>query len=662
MKKNIRRFSVLVAFKSIIIILFGMVFVGSASICLAQGSPWTTKTDMPTARWALSSSAVNGKIYVIGGAPDGGYWDDPSLAVVEVYNPLTDNWETKKPMPIGRNSFSSSVVNDIIYVFGGQSHAGTTNLSSVLAYDPLTDKWEPKTPMPDERSGLSSCVVKGKIYIIGGWNFYPDSNEIYHIPDVWEYDPATDTWDTTRASMEIPREYLTANVVDEKIYVFGGWDETIAYKTVEMYDPAIDKWKTMNDLPEERVYLKSCAVNNLIYIFGGTTLYSIPPKTDTWEYNPVTDSYKAVASMPMGLMHGSASELNGKIYTIGGISTAISWPAQALARVFVYNPHNDLLRFVETVNVDRRYAIPGSDNVLITTKMSDPNGITLFAKFVADQAFVDSVQLFDDGNHNDGSSGDSLFANSWPVPNEEKHYNVNLNIKRVTTDTVFQELQNIGLFTTIGPISYLGYELFTPNDQDINPGEIHRFKFILENKGNNALAEKVTAKITALDTFATVVSPSIQLSFSDISAGQSVISSLKPIKFSSYFSGPIDTVRFAVEIASNGIVFWQDSTIQVVVGVHGEENNIPLVYALKQNYPNPFNPSTTIGFTLPKSEFVELKVFNILGEKVATLVSNKLNQGNHTYTFDGKNIASGVYYYQLVAGDYREVKKMILLR
>ena len=85
-------------------------------------------------------------------------------------------------------------------------------------------------------------------------------------------------------------------------------------------------------------------------------------------------------------------------------------------------------------------------------------------------------------------------------------------------------------------------------------------------------------------------------------------------------------------------------------------------YFLEQNYPNPFNPSTTIQFTLHKSEFVDLKVFNILGKEVSTLVTKKLNSGNHTYQFDSKNLASGVYYYQLVAGDYREVKKMILLR
>ena len=85
-------------------------------------------------------------------------------------------------------------------------------------------------------------------------------------------------------------------------------------------------------------------------------------------------------------------------------------------------------------------------------------------------------------------------------------------------------------------------------------------------------------------------------------------------------------------------------------------------FRLNQNYPNPFNPSTNIEFSLPKSEYAELKVYDILGKEVSTLVSKKLNRGNHTYTFDGKNLASGIYYYQLLAGDYRKVKKMILLK
>jgi hypothetical protein len=85
-------------------------------------------------------------------------------------------------------------------------------------------------------------------------------------------------------------------------------------------------------------------------------------------------------------------------------------------------------------------------------------------------------------------------------------------------------------------------------------------------------------------------------------------------------------------------------------------------YQLLQNYPNPFNPSTTIEFTLPNSEFVELKVYNILGKEVSTLVSKRLNQGNHTYTFDGKNLASGVYIYKIQAGVFQQVRKMVYLK
>jgi predicted outer membrane repeat protein len=96
---------------------------------------------------------------------------------------------------------------------------------------------------------------------------------------------------------------------------------------------------------------------------------------------------------------------------------------------------------------------------------------------------------------------------------------------------------------------------------------------------------------------------------------------------------------------------WDDLTSAIIVtGINEDDNvnmQIPIQFKLSQNYPNPFNPSTTIEFTLPKSEFVELKVYNI---------------GNHTYIFEGKNLASGVYYYQLVAGEYREVKKMILIK
>jgi hypothetical protein len=95
----------------------------------------------------------------------------------------------------------------------------------------------------------------------------------------------------------------------------------------------------------------------------------------------------------------------------------------------------------------------------------------------------------------------------------------------------------------------------------------------------------------------------------------------------------------------------------ITTGLH-----IPVRYELFQNYPNPFNPSTTIEFDLPKTSEVSLKIFNILGEDVATLVSDRLSTGSYSYKWKARNIASGVYLYRLEAGEYIETRKMILMR
>jgi hypothetical protein len=107
---------------------------------------------------------------------------------------------------------------------------------------------------------------------------------------------------------------------------------------------------------------------------------------------------------------------------------------------------------------------------------------------------------------------------------------------------------------------------------------------------------------------------------------------------------------------------WLIKTTPYVDLVKKDNINILFDYNLSQNYPNPFNPNTTIEFDIPTSGFVSLKVFNVTGQEVGTLISNKLNQGSHTYKFDGSGLACGIYYYQLVAGEFHQVKKMILLK
>jgi hypothetical protein len=88
----------------------------------------------------------------------------------------------------------------------------------------------------------------------------------------------------------------------------------------------------------------------------------------------------------------------------------------------------------------------------------------------------------------------------------------------------------------------------------------------------------------------------------------------------------------------------------------------PTEFALDQNYPNPFNPSTTISYSLPTSSNVELAVYNVVGQHVATLVQGYQEAGKHTVEFAPETLAGGVYFYKLRANDLSLVKKMILLK
>jgi aminopeptidase N len=93
-----------------------------------------------------------------------------------------------------------------------------------------------------------------------------------------------------------------------------------------------------------------------------------------------------------------------------------------------------------------------------------------------------------------------------------------------------------------------------------------------------------------------------------------------------------------------------------------EDQIVPDKFSLKQNYPNPFNPSTKIKYTLASKAFVVLKVFNILGKEVATLVNNEQDAGSYSVDFDASNLKSGVYFYRIEAGKFIDTKKMILLK
>jgi carboxypeptidase T len=99
-----------------------------------------------------------------------------------------------------------------------------------------------------------------------------------------------------------------------------------------------------------------------------------------------------------------------------------------------------------------------------------------------------------------------------------------------------------------------------------------------------------------------------------------------------------------------------------LTGISGNNNGIPFKYALEQNYPNPFNPGTMIKYQLPKESHVKITVFDILGKNVATLINEKKTAGFYEVQFDASKYATGLYLYKIEAGDFSEVKKMMLIK
>jgi hypothetical protein len=137
-------------------------------------------------------------------------------------------------------------------------------------------------------------------------------------------------------------------------------------------------------------------------------------------------------------------------------------------------------------------------------------------------------------------------------------------------------------------------------------------------------------------------------------------------------ASPVNSTIDALPI---GALSWHDATVPAssytsilahyALDIVGGVATLPGVageYKLSQNYPNPFNPSTKIDFSIPSAGLAQLKVFNVLGQEVATLVNENMTVGNHSVTFDASRLASGVYLYKLVAGSFVSTKKMVLLK
>jgi len=115
-------------------------------------------------------------------------------------------------------------------------------------------------------------------------------------------------------------------------------------------------------------------------------------------------------------------------------------------------------------------------------------------------------------------------------------------------------------------------------------------------------------------------------------------------------------------VGGNYINVYFDNFSWVPTDVNDGSNSLPEIFSLEQNYPNPFNPSTSIQFRIPENSFVSLKIYNVLGKEVSTLMNEEKNAGTYEVNFNASALSSGVYFYKLEAGNFVQTRKMVLMK
>lgn len=193
---------------------------------------WKALAPMPERRQAGAAASVGGKIYVIGGTglvPDSPNPPGPGNTIVvatnEVYDPATNSWATRKPMPTPRNHPAIGVVGGKVYVIGGRiGAADVANMISsgtdvVEEYDPATDRWRAMSKMPTARSGQGWGTHQGRIYVLGGELRDYHMDAIFR--DVEAFDPVANEWFRMQP-MPTARHGVNVAVIGNRLYAIGG--------------------------------------------------------------------------------------------------------------------------------------------------------------------------------------------------------------------------------------------------------------------------------------------------------------------------------------------------------------------------------------------------------------------------------------------------------
>lgn len=248
---------------------------------------WKRNKQMARPAHHIALTGYQDKVYIFGGFvyPDIDHAGWVPINNAWEYNPNNDSWKALAPMPTKRGAAAAVVVGDKILVMGGATLAPGAKeayldfttpqraLGTVEEYDPKTDTWRTRTPMPTARNHMALGAVNGKVYAIGGrvGSGYISLGSDISLMEV--YDTATDSWGYLGARMPTARSGVAFGVYNGKILVAGGeWQDTViqaTFRAFEAYDPATDTWQTLPPMAIPRHGVAGGVIGNRFYAVSG---------------------------------------------------------------------------------------------------------------------------------------------------------------------------------------------------------------------------------------------------------------------------------------------------------------------------------------------------------------------------------------------------------
>ena len=486
-------------------------------------------------------------------------------------------------------------------------------LAEIVAIESLTSQqevnlsggWAKLSSLPVALGNASVGVVNGKMYVIGGQNESETFNTVY------EYDPQFDQWTQKTGAPYIFTKAASA-VWNDKIYIFGGVLNTVNLDSAAVYDPVADKWEQIGKLPySPRRGAAATEINGLIYVFGGqwygylNTVDIYLPEYDIWSYWRAPD-------MPYGVEATSAVAYNNKIYLFGGQASG-----RCLSELEIFDPS--------------------------TKQWSAGSPMSGERQSVNSVLFDDRIFLF----------GGRLFP--FDITQESEVYlpdsDTYLPLPPMPEKLMFSAIARIdstiylaGGYTIESQATDALYA-FTPGQDWSNPlitsisPDSAYFDQDIVISGINFGEEQGTSYVSFGGTPAAVY-----FGWSDTRIDLEVPPGA--------VSGQVYVITESD--SSSGYPFIVSDSPVIITRI--EDASQPDEFSLSGNYPNPFNSSTKIGFTIPEPSFVSMQIFNVEGRLVRTLVGESLPPGRYSAQWDGTDdsgttVSSGQYIGLLKAGN-----------